>query len=368
MTPFLDSTKPYIQEMTPSSQKAGVLLPPESHNIHHYPYLDLSNHVYDNLICPLNLKPSHGNKRNTTCTFEELLTQNYPDKEPLSILIAARRALNENGILLVVDTSQTPNIRKYVEMLFCCAGFTLLNQQGNYFILRKRPLLTFFVPKTDNYIVKEAETLEEIERYFEFLKQRYHEDNNDSYSRDIDNLFTNQSTIFLAYPENNPSDVIGLARYTHFIPEYGYYLPFQLATFFDGKHQGQHIILDEKVKNAGESLALYNKSHGTKISKISYQVYQQLIWAIFVYKHDIAKTEISYTTYPKGNETIGGLYKDRFGFEDSLYEGEPVCLQYGTFADQWCLIESDRSTIEYQYRNPEQIFKKHKKPTLQTVA
>jgi hypothetical protein len=324
-------------------------MPSDSPHIHYSSDRYLPQHHYNSLICPVNLKPSQENSRLTEQTFAELCSQNYGNKEPLFILRAARKTLQNNGILVVYDTSQTPQIDRYVESLFCCAGFTLLNQQDNCFILQKRPLLTLSVPKT-NLMVKEAETSEEFKLFSQFLLSQYPSTHN--YLPEIDDLFTNQSAIFLAFPEDNPSEIIGVARYTHALPEYGYKLPLQLAILSERKYQGQHFPLSDKI--AGKSLCLY------QFGVTGYRAYQQLIRAIMMYKYDIASTQTSYTTYPKSNAKIGDLYKDGFGFKHTLFEGEKVCLKYGTFGDEWYLLEFDRSKIEENYRNPELMFKRKK--------
>ncbi|ACK73981.1 hypothetical protein PCC7424_5403 (plasmid) [Gloeothece citriformis PCC 7424] len=345
----LDSN-PYSTLFYPTATIATL----EYQEIYRYPYLDVPIHFYDCLLCFVNLQPVEEEAYTTEHTFETLKTQKYAQKDPLFSLKTARTMLKEQGVLLVFDTSKTPKM-KNLTLLFSCAGFSVLGKLRNCFILRKRPLLSFTIPEVDNYIVKEAETHKEIDHYFSYLSKRYPQEQN--YEREIDNLFTNQSIIFLAHSQKDPSQVIGVSRYTYFIPEYGYYLPCQLANFCEGKHQGEHIILPKNITSMGESLALYDKQ-GTGKSGTSYLVYQQLIKAILTYKYEIAHTDISYTTYPKGDTTIEALYKDRFGFKHTLHNNENICLQYGTFASQWYLIELERSMIELQYRNINQIFKK----------
>ena len=344
------------KQFTSLSSTSVRLLSSDGVDVNHLFIGQIRERHYAQLSCWLDLKPNE-EKDSTAQTFETLKTTNYTQKDPLFTLRTVRRMLQDNGFLFVYDISQTPNIEQSVKSLFSCAGFIVLSDIGNCWILRKRALLCFDVPKVKGYLVKEAETPAEIESYFLFLKNRYPDSQN--YCREIDDLFTHQSVIFLAYPEQNPSQVIGVARYTYALAEYGYYLPCQLATFCEGKHTGKHLMLPKNVTSVGESLSLYDKQGTGKIGT-SYLVYQQLIRAILTYKHDIAHTEISYTTYLKGDETIEALYKERFGFKHTLHDNEKVCLKYGTFAGQWYLIELEQSMIKHQYHNADQIFHKHK--------
>ena len=120
-----------------SSPLTGVLLPSASRHIHYSSDPSLPQHLYNSLICPINLKLPQKKSRLTHQTFAELCSQNYKNKEPLSSLRKARRILRDKGILLVYDTSQTHPIDRYVKSLFCCAGFSLIYQQDNCSFLQK---------------------------------------------------------------------------------------------------------------------------------------------------------------------------------------------------------------------------------------
>lgn len=319
-----------------------------------YPASDL-----DQLSCWIDLQPIEENGRYTDLDFESLLLQrDYIFKDPLYTLKTAGRMLNNDGLLFVNDRSRTPEAGRCAETLFSCAGFRVLERVGNCSILCKRTPFVFSVPDVPDYVVKEAETEEEIRSYLSFLSNWHPKEQN--YEPKIDDLFTNQSVIFLAYPRHDRSRVMGVARYTHALPRYGYYLPLQLATIKEGKHAGEHFALPENVTSIGESLCIYDKQGTGKIGS-SYCVYKQLIRAILTYKYEIAATDLSYTTYSDGNKTLEKLYIDRFGFQPTLHDNEKVGLQYGTFADQWNLLELDRATIERQYRDPERIFDKSEK-------
>ena len=107
-------------------------------------------------------------------------------------------------------------------------------------------------------------------------------------------------------------------------------------------------------RSAGENLCLY------QFGVTGYRAYQQLIRTLLMYQHDIANTQISYTTYSKSNAKTGDSYKDGFGFKHTLFEGEKICLKYGTLGDEWYLLEADRSKIKENYRNPELMFNRKK--------
>jgi hypothetical protein len=306
---------------------------------------------YHNLFCAVDLTPNPTHSYHTSLSFEDVYKQDYTNKPPLSILRTARASLQDKGTLVIYDTSEKESLMESIESLLTCAGFSLANKQGNYYFLEKRPIIQRCVPyKRQQLIIKEVETPEEVEKYCNFLKYCYPTRQN--YCSHIDKLFMNHSFTLLAFLEDNPDKIIGVGRYTHFLGEYDYYLPLQLATLSDHSSD-EHFTLPQNMTFMGEILALSNKS------RVGSQAYLVILQEIMAYQYNIAKTDLCYTTYPQRDQSIGDRAKNRFRFKQVFRNNHVVSLKYGSFADEWYLLQLDKSQIAKNHQNPELMRKKY---------
>jgi hypothetical protein len=323
-----------IATLSPLSPKTAVLFPTKTEKSPLYS-------PYRHLFCPLDLTPSQFESYHTDNSFEDLKQANYTNKEPLSILRTARANLEDKALLTVYDLADHSNPIKSIESLCICGGFELVNHWDQHYFLRKRPIIKKSIPfRQRNLVIKEAETPQEIEMYLEFLLYCYPVGQN--YDPDIDRMFSNHSFTLLAYMEDKPEEIIGVGRYTHFLEEYGYYLPLQLATLLqEAQDTGKHFVLPKDLTSMGEILALSKKT------KEGSQAYLKILHEIMTYQHQIAKTHLTYTTYPQRDQSIGDRAKKRFGFKQVFHNNSPICLKYGTFADHWGLLALDALQIAY---------------------
>lgn len=273
-------------------------------------------------------------KSSTSMTFEELLEEGYSSAQVYKKLWQLKE-----GMSLEESRKIRTNLRDEekgeLEFMLACAGLELESFFWGDAVLRKRTPIAYVFGRDKRYLIKEADSFEEVALFLNFLEGEF---SSNDYRQEIDDMFTCHSNILYVL-DTHTNKVVAGARHT-WQPN-GTVLPLQLATI---DNQGSHIDLPSIYDNHRyfESLLIVSKEYFPQKMDVVENIVGIFGQMSYGFKKYGYLTNL--TTRKKGDENVK-RFQNLIGYKDLVRDNRPITFSYGTFGDEWVGMEIDDSDI-----------------------